>query len=398
MLSKKIRLVASVALASALFIATPATTFAQLSKTPNLSNQVQPSEPATAITMPEGYPTELNELTPDIRSYVVIDQKTNRILMEREGNTVYPIASMSKIMPVYLVYKAIEEGKLTLDQKITVHEDIVQYISSDPELSNVGLETGVEYSVQDLLYAVMMVSGNDATSALMWHLYGSEQAAVQAISDQLIEWGITDFEFYSTSGAPNVYLPKSMWMPGSTETDENKMSAADVALAAQYIVEKYPQILDITTTRTYIFMAGTPQEITLNSSNLLLEGNLYGRPGVTGLKSGYTDLAGKNFVTTTTENGTPLIAVVMGIQEPYNSYQETGILLDGLAQHPEVFNLEGFTSNRHKTLAEKQAEEAARLAEEQAKQQAASQTTSSHENRRDSFFTNLMRNIFGIFN
>ena len=352
--------------------------------------------------MPSGYPEELNSLTEDTRSYVVIDQDTHKVLMEREGNKPYPIASMSKIMSVYLTYKAIEEGKIKLDDKIKTPESIVRDFTDNAELSNAGLVAGAEYTVQDLLYGIMLASGNDATTLLMSHIYGSEQEAVAAIRRQLDEWGIENYEFYTTSGAPNKYLPESYWIEGSTKDSQNKMSAADVALMAQYITEKYPQILELSSAREYTMAKDSDHPIKMANNNLLLEGAQYGRPGVTGLKSGYTDEAGKCFVTTTTENGRKIIAVVMGVQEPYSSYEETKILLDGLDKHPELYQLEGLATNLLPTQAEKEAQAAKAASEEAAsKAQAAGskeEDVESLPNRRNNPFTNFMRSIFGIFN
>ena len=353
--------------------------------------------------MPSGYPEELNSLTEDTRSYVVIDQDTHKVLMEREGNKPYPIASMSKIMSVYLTYKAIEEGKIKLDDKIKTPESIVRDFTDNAELSNAGLVTDAEYTVQDLLYGIMLASGNDATTLLMSHIYGSEQEAVAAIRRQLDEWGIENYEFYTTSGAPNKYLPESYWIEGSTKDSQNKMSAADVALMAQYITEKYPQILELSSAREYTMAKDSDHPIKMANNNLLLEGAQYGRPGVTGLKSGYTDEAGKCFVTTTTENGRKMIAVVMGVQEPYSSYEETKILLDGLNKHPDLYQLEGLATNLLPTQAEKEAQAAKAASEEAAsKAQAAGsdkeENVESLPNRRNNPFTNFMRSIFGIFN
>ena len=377
----------------------------ELKKTPDLTkdfSQTQASQ-ASSFTMPSGYPEELNSLTEDTRSYVVIDQDTHKVLMEREGNKPYPIASMSKIMSVYLTYKAIEEGKIKLDDKIKTPESIVRDFTDNAELSNAGLVTGAEYTVQDLLYGIMLASGNDATTLLMSHIYGSEQEAVAAIRRQLDEWGIENYEFYTTSGAPNKYLPESYWIEGSTKDSQNKMSAADVALMAQYITEKYPQILELSSAREYTMAKDSDHPIKMANNNLLLEGAQYGRPGVTGLKSGYTDEAGKCFVTTTTENGRKMIAVVMGVQEPYSSYEETKILLDGLNKHPDLYQLEGLATNLLPTQAEKEAQAAKAASEEAAsKAQAAGsdkeENVESLPNRRNNPFTNFMRSIFGIFN
>ena len=92
-------------------------------------------------------------------------------------------------MSVYLTYKAIEEGKIKLDDKIKTPESIVRDFTDNAELSNAGLVTDAEYTVQDLLYGIMLASGNDATTLLMSHIYGSEQEAVAAIRRQLDEWG-----------------------------------------------------------------------------------------------------------------------------------------------------------------------------------------------------------------
>lgn len=238
----------------------------------------------------------------------------------------------------------------------------------------------------------MLQSANDATSALMWEIYGSEQAAVQAMQDQLTEWGITNAQIYSTSGAPNSEVPESWWMPGSNEMSENTMSAADMALVAQHTIEEYPQILDITTTREYTYMEGTDEEQILFNPNQLLEGGTYGRSGITGLKSGFTDAAGLNFVATGNQADRDFITVAMGtFGEGMSSYWEIEILLDGLLDHPEVIDLDLPTNLK----AQEPAEE---LVEEAAQEDSATEDSTPIENNRDNAITNFMRDIFGVFN
>lgn len=374
-----------------------------ITKIPNLSKDMQEITQYEAIETPENYPQELlNWYTSNIdaRSYVVVDTKTNKILAQQEANVPYPIASMSKVMAMYMVYKAIDEGKLALDTKITIPQEIEDYFSFNPEMSVVGLYAGEEYSVEDLIHGVMFLSGNDATSALLWEIYGSEQAAVQAIRVQLTDWGFTNFEFYTVSGIPNLYLPEELWIEGSNENSENKMSAADVALMSQYVVETYPALLDITSKYEYVFAEGTENEQVFYTTNLLLDGQAYGREGITGLKSGMTDAAGRNFVSTSTENGRKVIAVVMGLFDredglEVTTYWETEILLDALLDYPDLYQLEGLASNKHLTREEREAE-LAKLSEEKAQAELAEQGIEL-ENRRDSPLTNFMRNLFNIF-
>lgn len=375
-----------------------------ITKTPNLSQDIQEVIQYDTIEIPAEYPQELldwYESNIDARSYAVIDVETNKILAQSQANVPYPIASMSKVMAVYLVYKAIDEGKLSLDTMITIPQEIEDYFSFNPEMSAVGLYAGEEYSVEDLIHGVMFLSGNDATSALLWEIYETEQAAVKAIRQQLTDWGFTDFEFYTVSGIPNLYLPESLWIEGSNETSENKMSAMDVALMSQYVVKEFPQLLEVTSKEDYTFAAGTELEQVFYTSNQLLVGQTYGRPGITGLKSGMTDAAGRNFVSTSTENGREIIAVVMGLFPredglDVTTYWETEILLDALLDYPDLYQLEGLPSNMRLTRAEREAE-LAKLAEEEAQAEMAEEGIEL-ENRRDSPVTNFMRDLFNVFN
>lgn len=375
-----------------------------ITKTPNLSQDIQEVIQYDTIEIPADYPQELldwYESNIDARSYAVIDVETNKILAQSQANVPYPIASMSKVMAVYLVYKAIDEGKLSLDTMITIPQEIEDYFSFNPEMSAVGLYAGEEYSVEDLIHGVMFLSGNDATSALLWEIYETEQAAVKAIRQQLTDWGFTDFEFYTVSGIPNLYLPESLWIEGSNETSENKMSAMDVALMSQYVVKEFPHLLEVTSKEDYTFAAGTELEQVFYTSNQLLAGQTYGRPGITGLKSGMTDAAGRNFVSTGTENGREIIAVVMGLFPredglDVTTYWETEILLDALLDYPDLYQLEGLPSNMRLTRAEREAE-LAKLAEEEAQAEMAEEGIEL-ENRRDSPVTNFMRDLFNVFN
>ena len=107
-----------------------------LSKLPNLSQDVEKAKKYPSIPMPDSYPKDLVQLFDEqvnARSYVVVDSQTNRILAQRQANVPYPIASMSKIIPTYLVFKAIEEGKLTLETEIEAPKEITDVLSNNYE-------------------------------------------------------------------------------------------------------------------------------------------------------------------------------------------------------------------------------------------------------------------------
>lgn len=372
-----------------------------ISKTPNFStNQGTSLEAGENYQMPEDYPSDILEWfdqNTDARSYIVVDQETNRVLAGKEATTPYPIASMSKIISVYLIYQAIDEGKLTMDQEITIDQKIYDLFTANPNLSNVGLVAGESYTVEDLLNAVLLASGNDATSALMWEIYGNEETAVKAMSDLLHSWGITNFELVTVSGTPNEELPEEVWIPGSNESSENTLSAADIALVGQHLVTDYPQVTDITNADTYQFKAGTDLEMTLSNPNLLRSGYQFGRPGITGLKSGFTDEAGKCFIATGSENDRPIVAVAMGVFPDPNrpdldmsSYWEIQILLDKLAEYPDLYQNDKLPNNLPKNQVEEEKEE---------KSSGEGSDSEKHlENKRDNGLTKAMRDLFSIFN
>ena len=381
--------------------------FAQMSKTPKTGADAVLMEPAVDFKMPDNYPEDINKYFEEFsfpRSFVVIDDETNRVIAQRDANTPYPIASMSKVISTYMAYKAIYEGKITMDTMVKIPQEIEDGISSDPDLSNVGLIGGQEYSVKDLIHGIMLQSGNDATSALMWEIYGNEELAVQAIKDQLAEWGITNIQFYQTSGAPNQYLPEEMWIPGSSELSENYMSATDVALMAQHLVDDYPEVLEVTSTPEYTFAAGTDQEKLLINPNDLLPGRPYGRENVKGLKSGFTQAAGKNFVATSTENGRKIIVVVMGLfDETSNVYWEIATLLDKLNETPDLYKNDKLPIAKHPSeselaaIAEKEAEAKKKAEQSKAANPKKQNLENTYPNKRDNMITNIFNSLFGVF-
>ncbi|MBF6978234.1 serine hydrolase [Aerococcaceae bacterium zg-BR22] len=405
-LSQKIMRLSMVALLSSATLFSPLAAHAEVSKVPNLSGDAPIAAESEPLKMPEDYPQEIVdwfEKNIDSRSYIVIDGETNRVLAHQEGNVPYPIASMSKVAAIYLVYQALKEGRIKLTDNISTPQEIADTMSFNPEMSAMGLHGGVDYTVEELIYGVMLLSGNDATSALMWHLYGSEQEGVKAIRQLLNSWGITNYEFYTTSGIPNKYLPESMWMEGSNESSENQMSAADVALMAQHLVNDFPEVLKVTSAMSYVAKEGTEHEIHMSNPNQLLpdSGSKYAREGITGLKSGMTDAAGKNFVAVGTENGRQIFAVAMGLfdteEQGWSSYWEIEILLNKLAEFPDLYKNEALPTNlpAEPEVPEEETTQSDEL-DEDTKATLREQGISD-ENRRDNPITNFMKGIFNIF-
>jgi len=266
---------------------------------------------------------------------IAVEATTGKVLYEKDATTPDGIASMTKILTVYLVYKAIDEGKLSWDTKVSI-SDYAYDLTANSDASNVPMEAR-EYTVEQLVNAAMVASANSAAIALAEQIGGTESKFVDMMKAQLEEWGITDATIVNASGLNNSYLGDNIY-PGSSSTDENMMSARDVAIIAQHLITEYPDILKITSQTTADF-DGT----TMNTYNYMLEGMPYERSGVDGLKTGTTELAGASFVATSTENGMRIISVVMNADgwedDEYARFEATNDLLDYVKSNYEMVTL-----------------------------------------------------------
>ena len=255
---------------------------------------------------------------------IAVEVNSGKILYEKDATQPVEIASISKILTVYLVYEALEQGKISLSTPVEI-SDYPYQLTTNSEASNVPMEAR-NYTVEELLEATLVSSANSAAIALAEKIAGSEKDFVDMMKAKLLEWGIQDATLVNTTGLNNETLGANIY-PGSKKDDENKLSAYDVAIVARNLILKYPQVLEITKKPSSTF-AG----MTINSTNYMLEGMPAYRGGIDGLKTGTTDKAGASFVGTTVEKGMRIITVVLNADQqdtnPYARFTATSALLD----------------------------------------------------------------------
>lgn len=260
---------------------------------------------------------------------IAVEVNSGKILYEKDATQPVEIASISKILTVYLVYEALEQGKITLSTPVEI-SDYPYQLTTNSEASNVPMEAR-NYTVEELLEATLVSSANSAAIALAEKIAGSEKDFVDMMKAKLLEWGIQDATLVNTTGLNNETLGANIY-PGSKKDDENKLSAYDVAIVARNLILKYPQVLEITKKPSSTF-AG----MTINSTNYMLEGMPAYRGGVDGLKTGTTDKAGASFVGTTVEKGMRIITVVLNANNqdtnPYARFTATSSLLDYISSN-----------------------------------------------------------------
>lgn len=254
---------------------------------------------------------------------IAVEVSTGKILYEQNAQTPASIASITKLLTVYLVYEAIEKGEISLDTKVTISD--YPYNLTLTAVSNVKLDAR-EYTVRDLLNASLITSANSAAIALAEKIAGSEPAFVDKMKAKLNEWGIKKATLVNVTGLNNSYLGDNIY-PKSNKNAENQMSARDAAFIARRLILDFPDVLNITSQFSYNFAGAT-----YYSTNQMLKDGTHFRAGVDGLKTGTTDNSGASFVATTKQKGMRIITVVLkandGEQYPDNRFVATNELMD----------------------------------------------------------------------
>ncbi len=224
-------------------------------------------------------------------SAIVIDADTGEPLFVKDAlKKTYP-ASVLKLMDLYVILDLVQKGKLGLSDVVTASEEAYRMGGSQ-----VYLDVGEQFTVDDLLYALMIASANDAAVALAEHIAGSKEAFVQLMNEKARELGMKDTRFSSVHGLP------------PTEGQEPDITTArDMATLCRALV-KMPGALTYTSTKQRGFRNDS---FTMQTHNSLLQRT----PGCDGLKTGYFRLAGYSIAATAERNGKRIIAVVMGSEK-----------------------------------------------------------------------------------
>lgn len=273
---------------------------------------------------------EIQDFSIDAKAAFSLDFDTGKILYDQDGDTAMGIASITKIISLYLVAEQVEQGNLAWDDTVEISQYAAD-LSVSPNLSNVPLHQDVTYTVKDLYDASYIQSANAAIVALAEKIAGSESDFVDLMKEKVSSWGIDDAKLVNASGLNNSYLGENIY-PGSTSTDENELSAKDVAIVARHLLQDFPDVLEITSTTTQTFGEGSYSPVEMVNWNWMLPGFTNAKDGVDGLKTGTTDLAGACFVGTAVKDGQRIITVVLNVnghaENPSVRFIETGKLMD----------------------------------------------------------------------
>ncbi len=223
-------------------------------------------------------------------SALLMEASTGTIIYEKNATEQLRPASITKIMTLILIFDALAENRITLEDTVTVSE----YASSMGG-SQVYLEPGETQTVDTMIKCIAVASANDACVAMAEHVWGSETEFVNQMNERAKGLGMEQTTFVNCCGL---------------DIDGHITTAKDIALMSRELITKYPDIFNYTTiwmeNITHVTRRGT-SEFGLTNTNKLIRHYSY----ATGLKTGFTSLAGSCISATAKKDGVELIAVIM---------------------------------------------------------------------------------------
>ena len=244
---------------------------------------------------------EQPQLTLPCRAAVLIHQDTGTVLYQMNADTPMPIASITKVMTLLLTMEALDEGRVSLDDIVPVSEHSYQMGGSQ-----IWLEPGEEFTLDQMLKAICVSSANDAAVAVAEFIGGSEEVFVEQMNQKAAQLGMTNTHFENACGL---------------DEEGHLSTAMDVAIMSREILTNHPRITNYTTIWMDSLREGQTQ--LLNTNKLLKSYN-----GITGLKTGTTSGAGVCVTASASRDGLNLIAVVLGSSNGDDRWTAARTLLD----------------------------------------------------------------------
>ena len=229
----------------------------------------------------------------DVKTAILLDHDSNKIIYELEPDmSIYP-ASMTKIMTAIIVFDLLKDNKLSLDDKFIISEKAWRLSQSG--YSSMFLMINDEVSVENLLKGIIVASGNDACVAIAEGIAGSEENFADIMNEKASEIGMTNTNFANSSGIND---------------PDNYSTVRDIAIMSQYLIKNHPEYYELfkETKFTWDRTGGDP--ITQGNRNPLL----YKTVGVDGIKTGYLAVEKYSLASSMKRDQRRLIAVASGFQ------------------------------------------------------------------------------------
>ena len=240
------------------------------------------------------------------RSWLLLDATSGQVIASQDPDMRIEPASLTKVMTAYVVFEALRDKKITLDQMVNVS---VHAWKVDGSSSKMFIDPATPVKVQDLLYGLMIQSGNDAAVALAEAVAGDEATFVTLMNREAQRMGLKNTHFANPHGLPS---------------PENYSTARDLAILASHEIQDYPQFYKIDSIKEFTY-----NKIKQQNRNRLL----WLDPTVDGLKTGHTEASGFSMIASAHRPNGPagerrLISVLSGATSDGNRTAESQKLLN----------------------------------------------------------------------
>lgn len=235
----------------------------------------------------------------DRYSSIVVEAASGRVLEAVNADELRYPASLTKMMTAYMLFEALRDRRVSLDQLVPISE----HTAAIPP-SKLGLLPGSRITVEEALLGLVTKSANDAAAAIGELLGGTEDAFAQMMTLRARALGMNSTTFRNASGLPD---------------PDQVTSARDMAVLARHLVQDFPAEYRYFSTPGFVFHG----RLIRNHDNLLTT-----YPGADGIKTGYTVAAGHNLVTSAVHGGVRLIGVVLGAASNFERDIHMAALLD----------------------------------------------------------------------
>ena len=223
-------------------------------------------------------------LDTNARAALVIDHNTGTVLLEKNAETPLPPASMSKLMTLNMVFEALKDGRLSLDDTFRVSVKAWQMGGS-----KMFLREGEEVRIEDLIRGVIVQSGNDACVVLAEGLAGSEEAFAIRMTQRARELGMMNSTFANSTGWPH---------------PDHNMSARDLVFIARRLIDDFPEYYGYFAEESFVWA-----DIEQDNRNPLLSLGI----GADGLKTGHTEAAGYGLVGSAQQDDRRITLMITGL-------------------------------------------------------------------------------------
>lgn len=257
--------------------------------------------PITVLGYDEAQPTAII-VNADIpcRAAILIEQKSGRVLFEKQPDEPLPPASVTKVMTLLLVMEALDSGRIATDDVVSCSDHAASMGGSQ-----IWLEPGEKMTVHELLKATAIGSANDAAVALAEHIAGSEESFVAMMNERAGQLGMKNTAFKNAAGL---------------DEEGHLTTARDIAIMSAELL-RHPRIKEYSTVWTDSLRNGATELVNTNRLVRFFE-------GTTGLKTGTTDKAGCCLSASAERNGLSLVAVVLGAENSSERFSAARGLLE----------------------------------------------------------------------